>query len=296
MSSKFRARDIKIYRKSSNGNRKLKREGSHTEGEFHEVACHLQSNPHIHSGYRMNHKSPADVLKSIFSLHNETLNIWSHLVPAIVMCSWLVNSYDTVGAMLKCYTIACVFLFIASSVYHLFKCQNQHTYDLCLKLDFSGIVAVIASSFLAGIYYGFHCFPKIRNFFLVVTGAINAFLMYVAVGDKDNYHITTRRIFYVAGVAWSIVPMAAFFMIYDLYTDTEAFQMAKSCLTLLGGYGSAFAVYSSKFPEKWWPGKFDFIGHSHQTWHVLIAASAIWWYWSLEQARLWALSGVCPTL
>jgi adiponectin receptor len=27
-------------------------------------------------------------------------------------------------------------------------------------------------------------------------------------------------------------------------------------------------VYASKFPERWWPGRFDFIGSSHNLWHL----------------------------
>ena len=34
--------------------------------------------------------------------------------------------------------------------------------------------------------------------------------------------------------------------------------------------------YSSKVPERWFPGKFDLIGHSHQIWHLFVLAAAFW--------------------
>ncbi|KAK0657901.1 hypothetical protein B0T16DRAFT_69684 [Cercophora newfieldiana] len=34
-------------------------------------------------------------------------------------------------------------------------------------------------------------------------------------------------------------------------------------------------VYGAKFPERNWPGKFDFVGNSHNIWHVVTAVSAI---------------------
>ena len=38
-------------------------------------------------GYRINHHKTIDILKSLFSMHNETLNIWSHLIGVIVFIS-----------------------------------------------------------------------------------------------------------------------------------------------------------------------------------------------------------------
>jgi hypothetical protein len=40
----------------------------------------ISVHPFIFHGYRIYHKTP-DCLRSIFTLHNETLNIWSHLIP-----------------------------------------------------------------------------------------------------------------------------------------------------------------------------------------------------------------------
>lgn len=37
-------------------------------------------NEHLQSGYRMNYTSWRHILNSLFEWHNETLNIWTHLV------------------------------------------------------------------------------------------------------------------------------------------------------------------------------------------------------------------------
>jgi len=39
-------------------------------------------------------------------------------------------------------------------------------------------------------------------------------------------------------------------------------------------YGMGAAFFASGFPESWFPGRFDFIGHSHMFWHVLVTAGA----------------------
>lgn len=38
-----------------------------------------------------------------------------------------------------------------------------------------------------------------------------------------------------------------------------------------------FMFYASLIPERFYPGKFDMIGCSHQWWHILILAAMVYW-------------------
>ena len=44
----------------------------------------MKTNKHIWSGYRVNFKSYLIATKSILMIHNETVNVWSHLFGALV--------------------------------------------------------------------------------------------------------------------------------------------------------------------------------------------------------------------
>ncbi|OQR87607.1 adiponectin receptor protein [Achlya hypogyna] len=44
----------------------------------------LANNPFIRSGYRLHYSSPLHCAKSLFQLHNETWNVWSHLVGSLL--------------------------------------------------------------------------------------------------------------------------------------------------------------------------------------------------------------------
>ena len=46
---------------------------------YEEALPYLRGNPHITDGYRQ-HYSVRETLRSLFALHNETANIWSHLL------------------------------------------------------------------------------------------------------------------------------------------------------------------------------------------------------------------------
>jgi predicted membrane channel-forming protein YqfA (hemolysin III family) len=43
----------------------------------------MKDNEFLMTGYRINYKGIKQVLGSIFKLHNETINIWSHLLGVI---------------------------------------------------------------------------------------------------------------------------------------------------------------------------------------------------------------------
>lgn len=52
-------------------------------GNQEDAASHVVDNEFIRSGYRINHHSCCRSFKSLFTCHNETVNVWSHLLGAI---------------------------------------------------------------------------------------------------------------------------------------------------------------------------------------------------------------------
>jgi Haemolysin-III related len=49
-------------------------------GSYKEAPSFQKDNEYILNGYRLNHNKFSRVIKSLFTIHNETINIWSHLV------------------------------------------------------------------------------------------------------------------------------------------------------------------------------------------------------------------------
>ena len=43
-----------------------------------------RTNKHIKRGYRVNFNTFWDTTKTLFMIHNETVNVWSHLIGALV--------------------------------------------------------------------------------------------------------------------------------------------------------------------------------------------------------------------
>jgi len=118
---------------------------------------------------------------SLFSLHNETLNIWTHLLGA----GYFFFNFVTIGQNLT-YTgrpyleLLCMQAFLLSAqgcllfstTYHLFNCHSEFLCQRLLQLDLTGIAVLITGSFIPGIYLGFRCFPFLRGLYMCSTAMI----------------------------------------------------------------------------------------------------------------------------
>jgi len=70
-------------------------------GHFDHAPDFLKDNQYILTGYRIGFHTPKKVLKSLFMIHNESMNIWTHLFGAIgliILCFVLSFSMSTEGA------------------------------------------------------------------------------------------------------------------------------------------------------------------------------------------------------
>ena len=80
------------------------------------------------------------------------------MVPVFVLALFIRSVYlDPLKAredhiVFAMYLLSCCVLFCCSSVYHLFYCHSQRMHDLTIMFDFLGIVLVIFSSFVCGIW------------------------------------------------------------------------------------------------------------------------------------------------
>lgn len=50
----------------------------------------MRSNKYILSGYRINHRTYYDAIWSLFTVHNESVNIWSHFLGAKIFIAIII--------------------------------------------------------------------------------------------------------------------------------------------------------------------------------------------------------------
>ena len=135
-----------------------------------------QDNHYIHGGYRQASNSYAKSFASLGYLHNESVNIYTHLIGAvaftlsgILLCRALGSRYET-ASRADVLAFVCFFLGAAlclgmSATYHAISNHSSRVNAIGNKLDYVGIVFLITGSFVPSIYYGFYCEPDLQKIY-----------------------------------------------------------------------------------------------------------------------------------
>lgn len=139
--------------------------------------------PFIEFGYRTNY-TLWETFISVFAFHNESTNIWTHLIGFI--CVSLVGVHILVdyhlenghngkeiglyGTIIFETYITCAAICLGlSSAYHWFGCYSVDCHKTLLRLDLTGVGLLVAGSFYPAIYYGFYCQPELQAAYLVLS-------------------------------------------------------------------------------------------------------------------------------
>jgi hypothetical protein len=141
-----------------------------------------QDNHYIQGYYR---RDSGSILRSFGSLaywHNETINIYSHLIPALLSLPCAMAVYELLEPRYEQATksdviaFCCFFLGAAlclgmSATYHTISNHSPMVNQIGNQLDYVGIVLLITGSFVPSIYYGFWCAPTLQKvYWAMVSG------------------------------------------------------------------------------------------------------------------------------
>lgn len=127
-----------------------------------------RDNPSILTGYRPTSHSLLLSLRSLGYLHNESVNIWTHLLGAassaagcLCLRGVLGPRYATASAadavVWGCFFGGAVCCLGMSATYHALCNHSEAVARWGNKLDYTGIVLLIVGSFVPALWYGFFC-------------------------------------------------------------------------------------------------------------------------------------------
>jgi adiponectin receptor len=133
-----------------------------------------QDNHYITSGYRPATNSYNKSFASIGYLHNESVNIWTHLIGAVLaflgsgyIYTMLAPRYESATQedilVFSCFFTGAVACLGMSATYHTI---SNHSHEVAIwgnKLDYLGIVFLIWGSFIPVLYYGFQSEPELMQ-------------------------------------------------------------------------------------------------------------------------------------
>ncbi|XP_063697649.1 progestin and adipoQ receptor family member 3-like [Culicoides brevitarsis] len=251
---------------------------------YENAPIHLKFNPYILNGYRSKLTIKL-CLESIFWWTNETINIWTHLFGCIyfAVLSYADMKFLSVHADLMDYLIiiGCLFCFeiclISSTIYHTFSCRSSNVYECLLTFDLFGIALSLFAIFTSGIYYAFWTENETRNFYMCTVAILFTIAMIVQIPRLDIHN----NIKMLSLISWAVFGIVPAFHWYLKMGGFENKMVELFIPRIIGIYiisGLAFVIYMARIPERWFAGKMDFLGHSHNLWHILVLITFNYWH------------------
>ncbi|XP_075555321.1 progestin and adipoQ receptor family member 3-like [Dermacentor variabilis] len=242
---------------------------------FEEVPAFLRPNPFIRRGYRVLY-TPRQCLRSVFQWNNETLNIWTHLGGIFLFGAVLVRDVryrlPSVRANLvdSAVVVAIVCAYITtlslSVLYHTFNCQSKEAYHKLLRYDLAGVGLSLGSTFSSGVILAFQEHAFFMYLYVSLETLLLVFIM--ATQDSDNSKVLCSL------VVFGLVPT-----FHWLYLAPPYMPLILPRVALIFVYAAiSYVVLEGRFPERMWPGRCDYVGASHQIWHLLVLLMTYWWH------------------
>jgi adiponectin receptor len=286
----------------------LARAKEHGLIRFQDLPEPWQVNPNIHTGYRFS-EGHWDCIKSIGHIHNETCNIWSHLLGIFLVLGIAFHFYpQTISFAASSTTdllIASLFFFAAikclvcsSTMHTMNSISHRGLLARYACVDYTGISLLVGASIMTVEYTALYCEPISQLSYMAFTAILSVGGVYLPWNPTFNRKdlAWVRVLFYVTLAMTCFLPSGQLIWKHGLeYTASFYGPVSKSMLVYLAGA----VVYASKVPERWMPGRFDYIGSAHNIWHIAVLGGIVTHYFAMQEMFLHAhnrAAAQCPVV
>ncbi|KAG8445854.1 hypothetical protein GDO86_010588 [Hymenochirus boettgeri] len=240
--------------------------------------------PYIQTGYRPTDQEWKYYFLSLFQKHNESINVWSHLLVALAVSMRFVAFVEAhslpleiISFPLYLYVLSSLLYLMCSILAHLLQSKSEMAHYTFYFLDYVGVGTYQYGSALAHYYYSSNqgWYDKAWSFYLpgaAILGWLSCIgCCYAKYHFKRPYPFM-RKVCQVvpAGLAYSLDVSPVVHRILTCYMDgcTDK-SIWFHCLQILFFLIAAY-FFSCPVPEKYFPGSCDFVGQGHQIFHLFL--------------------------
>lgn len=244
--------------------------------------------PYISTGYRPVKQDWRCYLLSLFQKHNESLNVWTHLLAGpVLLLRWWAN-VETLGYTLDAASLPLSLFLVSTFTYlflsvaaHLLHSHSEHAHYFFFFMDYVGVAVYQYGCSLGHYFYTSE--PAWRESYvglMFLPGA--AFFGWLScVGccfAKSRY----RRPYPLQRKIFQLIPTTlAYFLdispvAHRLLTVswTEEPSLHFHFLQIASFLLSAI-FFSFPIPEQFFPGHCDIVGHGHQIFHLFLSTCTV---------------------
>ena len=249
--------------------------------------------PHIKTGYRPPYQTWTYYMASLFHIHNETLNVWSHLgalflfIHKVYLLGWELDYLaDPLAWAMLGFAFGTMAYAALSTTAHLLQSKSELAHYTCFQIDYVGIgLNGIGNGILLYYMTGTEHFYQLCGTFYMPLNLLMGFLVCVCMSiAKLCYH----KPYPLGRKLWQMGSAG----LHVLYGGLPFFYKMAECIDIGDciveeikphlKYAFWFVVsalfFASNVPERFLPGAFDTFGHGHQIFHVAIVYTSLLQY------------------
>lgn len=244
-------------------------------------------NPYVTGGHRSWVKTPCRALLSAFEWHNDTLNIYTHLIPGIM---WMYlfftrgdNEHFINGSMMTKSVITTAYfgagvMGITSGIAHTFSVVDQRWANASWKLDCLGIIAVNFSHQTLDTFLLLHTWETLYWIAFLFQAVIALHCAIDAITEKRG--ITWGIVYPALSSTLLTIPSVAFSYALGSPLEQEMALYSVGCSAFVFVAGGVF--YAGKIPERVWNPNGALNNFNSHVWHhVCIVLSILTAYQSI---------------
>ena len=194
---------------------------------WHEIPSWQQDNEYILSGYRPATGSYGRCFQSLKYIHNETINIYSHIFGTILFLTLPVLTYQTLYhryshasqsdiIVFSTFFYGVSICFALSATYHIITTHSPKVQKFGNQLDYLGIVILMWGSTIPSVYYGFYCHPNLQKAYCINVSVLALFCV-IATLHPNFRHPTIRP--YRAAMYSALGLSAVVFITHGIWLD-----------------------------------------------------------------------------
>lgn len=254
---------------------------------WHQLPTWQRDNEFILAGYRPSSGSCRQSLKSLRYIHNESVNIYTHLLGAIIFAALPFYMQSKVYAqqpnielgdivVFLIFFLSVAICFLLSATFHIISNHGETVSILSNNLDYLGIAILIWGSTIPSVYYGFYYDTKLQKlYWLLITVLATSCIAATLFHRLHRPALRPLRAAIYSGLGLSAIP----FIIHGLVIYGWDMQSARMSLNWMGVTASlnliGAIVYATRIPERWYPRRHDFFGNSHQILHIMVIVAGL---------------------
>ena len=227
-------------------------------------------NPYI--GCASARKSPCtwkECLRSVFELHNETFNIWSHFIGGL----YFAKAAHTGPLPARVSAGSSAITYLVSAIAHTFGAKSPWWSDVLFRFDRSGIANFLYSATVAVslVHYRGHKQKSARTLVVSLSTLIYAGSLHSFIIRNTRDKVNSVGLLAIQSILGTLVCLA------EMGTTKSKTVKRLVSRYLPGATGSALLgaiLFISYVPERFKRRWFDYFGNSHNIMHVLVLWSS----------------------